>query len=160
MRNLRKFLDPEENPKVIYTDNSLEFGKPWKDLQWNHCASAPHQPGKNGIAQRAARKVNEGTSFILLQSGLDEQWWTETMGCYCFFRNVQDLLSDGKTLHERRFEEQFRGPIIPFAAKVEYHPISAKDLARLQLLDKKISQAFFKGYALYAEGEAGRETYS
>ena len=25
--NLRTFLEPEENPKVVYTDNSLEFGK-------------------------------------------------------------------------------------------------------------------------------------
>ena len=25
--NQRTFLEPEENPKVIYTDNSLEFGK-------------------------------------------------------------------------------------------------------------------------------------
>ena len=26
-RSLQKFLDPERKPKVIYTDNSLEFGK-------------------------------------------------------------------------------------------------------------------------------------
>ena len=26
-RSLQKFLEPERNPKVIYTDNSLEFGK-------------------------------------------------------------------------------------------------------------------------------------
>ena len=26
-RSLQKFLEPERKPKVIYTDNSLEFGK-------------------------------------------------------------------------------------------------------------------------------------
>ena len=26
-------------PKVIYTDNSLEFGKASEDLSWNHCTS-------------------------------------------------------------------------------------------------------------------------
>ena len=29
-RSLRKFMEPERKPKVIYTDNSLEFGKALK----------------------------------------------------------------------------------------------------------------------------------
>ena len=35
-RSFQKFLEPERNPKVIYTDNSLEFGKACEDLSWNH----------------------------------------------------------------------------------------------------------------------------
>ena len=31
-RSLQKFLEPERKPKVIYTDNSLEFGKACEDL--------------------------------------------------------------------------------------------------------------------------------
>ena len=31
-RNLQKFLEPKRKPKVIYTDNSLEFGKACEDL--------------------------------------------------------------------------------------------------------------------------------
>ena len=31
-RNLQKFLEPDRNRKVIYTDNSLEFGKACEDL--------------------------------------------------------------------------------------------------------------------------------
>ena len=38
-RSLQKFLEPERKPKVIYTDNSLEFGKACEDLSWNHCTS-------------------------------------------------------------------------------------------------------------------------
>ena len=41
-RSLQKFLEPDRNPKVIYTDNSLEFGKACDDLSWNHCTSTPH----------------------------------------------------------------------------------------------------------------------
>ena len=48
------------------------------------------------------------------------------MDCYCYLRNVQDLLADGKTPCERRSGEPFKGPIIPFGAMVEYHPISTK----------------------------------
>ena len=73
------------------------------------------------------RRVKEGTSAVLLQSGLDENWWANSMECYTYLRNVQDLLSDGKTLYERRFGQPFQGPIIPFGSLVEYHPITAKD---------------------------------
>ena len=71
-RSLQKFLEPNRKPKVIYTDNSLEFGKACEDLSWNHCTSTPHRSETNGIAERAVRRVKGGTSAALLQSGLDE----------------------------------------------------------------------------------------
>ena len=49
----------------------------------------------------------------MLQSGLDERWWSDSKECCCFVRNVQDLLADGKTTFERRFGEPFKGPITP-----------------------------------------------
>ena len=96
-RTLQKFLEPNRKPKVIYTDNSLEFGKACEDLSWNHCTSTPHRSETNGIAERAVRREKEGTSAVLLQSSLDNEWWADSMECYCFLRNIQDLLSDGKT---------------------------------------------------------------
>ena len=44
---------------------------------------------------------------------------------------------------ERRFEEQFGGPIFPFGAKDEYHPILAKDQARLHALQESALMHFF-----------------
>ena len=41
------------------------------------------------------RRINEGTSAVLLQSGLDEKWSADSMECYTYLRNIQDLLSDG-----------------------------------------------------------------
>ena len=41
-RSLQKFLKPVRNLKVIYTDNSLEFGKNCEVLSWNLCTSTPH----------------------------------------------------------------------------------------------------------------------
>ena len=66
-RSLQKFLEPDRKPKVIYTDNSLEFGQACEDLSWNHCTSTPHRSETNGIAERAVRRVEEGTSAVLLQ---------------------------------------------------------------------------------------------
>ena len=78
-RSLQKFLEPNRKPKVIYTDNSLEFGKACEDLSWNHCTSTPHRSETNGIAERAVRRVKASTSAVLLQSGLDENWRADSM---------------------------------------------------------------------------------
>ena len=71
-RILQKNLQPDRIAKVIYTDSSMEFGKVCEDLSWNHCTSTPHRSEANGIAERAVRRVKEGTLAVLLQSGLNE----------------------------------------------------------------------------------------
>ena len=45
----------------------------------------------NGIAEWALRRVKEGTSAVLLQSGQDEKWWVDSMECYNYLRNIQDI---------------------------------------------------------------------
>ena len=149
-RSLQKYLEPTRKPKVIYTDNSLEFGKSCEDLSWNHCTSTPHRSETNGIAERAVRRVEEGTSAALLQSSLNETWWADSMECYTHLRNVTDLLSDGKTPYERRFGQPFKGPIIPFGSLVVYYPISADDQSRNHQFGKKVLPGLFLEYALYA----------
>ena len=151
-RSLQKFLEPERKPKVIYTDNSLEFGKACEDFSWNQRTSTPHRSETNGIAERAVRRVKEGTSAVLLQSGLNESWWADSMECYTCLRNVTDLVSDGKTPYERRVGQPFEGPIIPCGSLVEYHPITAKDQSRIHQFGKKVLPGMFLGYALYAGG--------
>ena len=94
--------------------------------------------------------MKEGTSAVLLQSGLDEKWWADSMECYTYQRNVTDLLSDGKTPYERRFGQPFKGPIIPFGSLVDYHPKTAKDQSRIHQFGKKVLPGLFLGYALYA----------
>ena len=71
-------------------------------------------------------------------------------GFHCCLRNIQDLLSDGKTHYERRVGVPFNGPVIPFGAMVEYHPMSAKDLSRLHPYGPKLLPGIFLGYALHA----------
>ena len=142
-RSLRQFLEPSEKPKVIYTDNSLEFDKSCEDLSWNHRTSTPHRSERSGIAERVVRTVKEGTSAVLLQSGLNEKWWADSMESYCYLRNVQHPLAEGTTLYERRFGEPFKGPIILFGTLVEYHPISVRDQSRLHQFGKKVFPRIF-----------------
>ena len=49
--------------QVIYTDNSSESGTSREDLSWTHRTSAPHRSETGGVAERAVRRVKEGTSF-------------------------------------------------------------------------------------------------
>ena len=105
------------------------------------------------------KKVKERTSVVLLQSGLNESWWADSMEChtylrnmecYTYLRNVTDLWSDGKTPYERRFGQPVKGPIIPFGSLVEYHPIIAKEQSIIHQFGKKVLPGLFLGYALYA----------
>ena len=72
------------------------------------------------------------------------------MECCCCLRNVQDLVPEGETLHDRRFGKPCKGPLIPFGAMVEYHPISAREKSRFHQIGKKVLPGIFLGYALNA----------
>ena len=70
--------------------------------------------------------------------------------CYCYLLNIQDLLSVGPALYERRFGIPFNRPVIPFGAMVEYHLFfSAKDQSRLHQFGAKVLQGIFLGYLFY-----------
>ena len=104
------------------------------------------------LQKEQCARVKEGTSVVLLQSGLNQSWWADSMECYTYLRNVTDLLSDGKTPYESRFGKPFGGPIIPFGSLIECHPITAKDQSRIHQFGKKVLPGLFLGYALYAGG--------
>ena len=108
----------------------------------------PHISQTNGSAKKAVRRAKEGTSAVLLQSGLNESWWADSMECYTYLRNVTDLFSDGKTPYERRFGQPFKRPIILLGSLVENHPIPAKDQSRIHQFGKKVLPGLFHGYAL------------
>ena len=98
--------------------------------------------------------------MVLFQSGLDEKWSAASMACHCYLRNIQDLLFAGKRPCERQFGQPFKGPIIPFGAVVEYHPVCAKDLSRLHQFGKKVMPGTFLRFALHAGGGSGKESFS
>ena len=131
----------QKSRKSFTPDNSLAFGKSCEDLSWNHRTSTPHRSETNGIAERPVRRTKEGTPAVVLQSSsLGEKWWADSTECCCYLRNVQDLLADGKTPYERRLG----GPMIPFGAMVDCHPISARDQSGAHQLNRK----FFPGILL------------
>ena len=151
-RRLRKSLRPEENPRSIFCDNSLEFIGACEELNWNHERSTPHRSATNGIAERPVWRVKVGTSSVLVQSGLQENWWVEAMEWYDFLRNVQDLLAEVQTPYERLFSSPFEGPTIHFRAEVKFHPFPSKDQCRVHQFGKKVLPGICMGYTWNAGG--------
>ena len=58
--------------------------KACEELNWNHERSTPRRSETNGIAERAARRVEEGTSSGLVHFGLQESRRADAMECYCY----------------------------------------------------------------------------
>ena len=148
----KRFLGPQDSAKHVFTDNAAEFISAMKELKFPHDTSRTHRSESNGVAERAVRKVKEGTSSVLFQSGLDDKWWGWAMTCYCFLHNVSDALQDGQTPYKRRFGEDFRGPLIPFGAHVHYLPSREDDQRATHQFNGKRLDGIFLGYKQNAGG--------
>ena len=120
---LQHFLGPNVVPKLVYSDNSGELSLAVKLLGGLPDTCTPHVPQTNGIAENCVRKVKEGTSCLILQSGLSPKFWDDAMKCFCFTRNVTDILSIGCTAYQARFGKEFAGMLVPFGTLIEYMPL-------------------------------------
>ena len=151
-KSSRKFLDRSEKPNVMNTDNSLELGKACEALSWNHCKSTPHRSETNGVAERAVRRIKEGTHA----SGVANQAWTKNGGripweVFAICGTYKTFFWYGKTPFERRCGEPFTGTAFSCGSMVEHHSISAKkNKSRLQQFGEKVFLGIILGYALYA----------
>ena len=63
--------------------HSLEFISACEDLCWN-----PHRPETHRIAENAVRRAKEGTSALLVHSGLSEKLWGEAMERFCYLQTL------------------------------------------------------------------------
>ena len=61
--------------------------------------------------------------------------------------------------HPIKGGKPLNGPVIPFGAVVECHPISAKDLWRNHQFGPKVLPGIFLGYVLYAGENLDRRHY-
>ena len=72
------------------------------------------------------------------------------MSCYCYLRNIVDLLITNETAYHRRFQVNFAGPTYPFGCEIKYKPISKDDMARSHKFGDKLLPGIFLGYELQA----------
>ena len=123
VKAVQRFLPPFVKAERVYTDNAGELAKAVSELPLSHDKCTPHRPCANGVAERVVQKVKEGTSALMFQAGLSEDWWQAAIQCFCFPRNVVDELPDGsETAYERNFKVPFAGPVYPFGCEVSDMP--------------------------------------
>ena len=154
-RIYERFLVPLQKLKVISTNDLLEFCKSCEVLSWNH----NHIAQKQEIAERALRRVKQGTSAVLLQSGLNEKWWSDSLKCYYYLQNVQNLLTDGKSQYELRSGESLKGPIVLFDALIGYLPKLREKQSMSSSIWKKIIMRIFFLVMLYSRSEFGKKKF-
>ena len=80
---------------LMYSDNAKEIIKACANLTLRHDTSVAHQPQTNGIAEASVRRIKEGSSCILLQSGLSYRYWAESGKCYTFLHNITYEVQEG-----------------------------------------------------------------
>ena len=102
------------------------------------------------MAEKAVRRVKEGTAIAPVELVLPEEWWDCATKSCCYMRNVHDKMADDKTAFEKRYGQKFDGPI-PFGSLVECIPMTAKDKERAHQLGKATLNGLFLGYVLRAE---------
>ena len=101
---------------IMCTQIIPRIRKSWDEMCVCHDTCTPYTPATNGRAERAVRRVKEGTGSLLVQSGFPDRWWHKAMAALCFLRNVHDIQPCGKTAYELRYGEPFYGPMIAFGA--------------------------------------------
>ena len=122
-RIYESFQSRHRSQKVFYTNDFSEFGKYWEESSWNHRTASHSREQRQGVAERAVRRVEEGTSAVLLESGLNEKWWSDSMkNAITICKMSKTSWQTGNLKYERRSVESFKGPVRLFGALVGYFP--------------------------------------
>jgi hypothetical protein len=89
VRALKDCVGPAGHVGLFYTDCSPELDKARKEMKWLHRTSTPGRPQSNGVAERAVRKVLEGSRTLCEHAGLDAVWWPKAARHYCLSNNTE-----------------------------------------------------------------------
>ena len=134
----------------------------WKAISWNHVTSTP-SPSRNKWDWWESSAQN----FFFKKRGrlpyCYNQDWMKNGGLILWNAIATCEMSEtswrmGKLPSHHGSENHLKGPVIPFGAMVEYHPISTRDQSRLLNLVKTVLPGFFLGMH-WSRRELGKETF-
>lgn len=80
---LQRVVGPPCKLEFVYTVDPGECVDTAKASGWSavHYISTHHRPQTNRIAERAVRRVKEGTRIASMQAGVHVEWWVGAMQC-------------------------------------------------------------------------------
>ena len=150
MEALQHFSGPTVAVKQFYSDNAAELIRAAKDLGWPHDTSTPGRPATNGVAERAVKRVVEGTRTLLLHAGLEPKWWPLVARHFCHAFNIEVV--DGDSAWQRwHGNRPFPGKQIPFGCLIDFQPIPSKASQEPKFAPKAVP-GIFLGYHMLAGG--------
>ncbi len=87
---MQEFLRSDDKVENCWTDNAPELAQAARESDYRHHRSADNRPQSNGVAERAMRRILEGTRSTLHRSGMDHAYWHLAMRCFCANSNFTD----------------------------------------------------------------------
>ena len=114
----RHFVAPSDEVGVFYSDNADSLRLACREVGWRQNNIIAYVSKSNAVAERNLRSVLEGTRVNLEQAGLHHSYWSYAARHWCMAHNIQDH-PEIKSPWELRFGEKFKGPNIPFGARID-----------------------------------------
>ena len=143
----RHFVAPGEEVGVFYSDAAPSIKLACREVGWRQNTSVAYVSKSNAVAERNLRSVLEGTRVNLEQAGLHHSYWSYAARHWCMAHNIQDH-PEIKSPWELRFGEKFKGPNIPFGARIDYWTGPKLQPKKDLRFDPTSNPGIFSGYAM------------
>ena len=147
---LKHFTRGRDDIGVFYSDNAEELVKAASELKWRHVTSVPYISKSNAQAERSIRSVLDGTRINLEQAGLHHTYWTHAARHCCMAHNILGD-QESQTPWQLRFDEKFKGPMIPFGVRIDYWTGPKTKTKEKLKFDPTSLPGVFLGYKIHPE---------
>ena len=145
----RTYREPSLKTKVIHMDDCEE-------LSWNHRTAISHRWETWNYRTSCTSSKRRDIS-VLLQSGLNEEWWSDSMKCFYYLQNIQNLLPNGKSQIWTKIWGIVQRTNCTFWRTGWMSPRNPRKIkARIHQFGKTNCHMIFFGYALFPCENLGR----
>ena len=115
----RHFVAPSDEVGEFYFDNADSLRLACREVGWRQNNSIAYVSKSNAVAEGNFRSVRGGTRVNLEQAGPHHSYWSYAARHWCMAHNIQDHPAI-KSPWELWYGEKFKGPNIPFGARIDY----------------------------------------
>ena len=144
---LKRFMGSRK-VMLAFSDQAPQFVKACRDLKITLDTSVPGRKVTNSLAERNIQFLVTATTTCLLEAGLPACYWTFAVTCVSHLLNIEEL-EDGSAW-QKMHKAKFKGPMIPFGAKVTFKPSDARSRSQDTKFDPKGLVGVFAGYVVEA----------
>ena len=143
---------------LAFSDQAPQFVKACRELKITLDTSVPGRNVTNSLAERNIQFLVTAATTCLLEAGLPACYWTFAVTCVSHLLNIEEL-EDGSAW-QKTFKKKFKGPMIPFGAKVTFKPSDARSRSQDTKLDPRGLIGVFAGYVIEAGNKCGQDERS